>query len=102
MQIKKITIPEHLHFADLKLARDSDGAVSFDVITLEAVCAASGIESDFFMGLHEDNVAGLIIGWYEAHIANGGAPDATAEDLILEVKLEDQHGGGFSLPAGRA
>ena len=102
MQIKKITIPENLHFADLKLARDNNGAVSFDVATIESVCAASGIKSDVFMVSHENNVAGLIISWYQAHIANGGDPDATAEDLILEAKLEDQHGGGFSLPAGRA
>lgn len=98
----QISIPNKVNFADLKLARDSEGTLSFDVATIEAICAASGIESEVFMETHEDNVAGLIIGWYQAHIANGGEPDATAEDLMLEAKLEDQYGGGFSLPAGRA
>lgn len=98
----KICIPESLSFADLDLGRNRDGMVSFNYRAIETLCAASGLDVNLFIKSGEDNVAGLIINWYHAHIANGGAPDAVAEDLILEAKMESAHGGGFSLPTGRA
>jgi hypothetical protein len=44
----------------------------------------------------------LIAAWYEAHLAQGGAPDAVQEDLVEEARLEMEHGGGFSYPPGHA
>lgn len=98
----KISIPEVLEFSALQLAREADGHVSFDWAPIEAICEASGIDAEIYKNSHEDNVAGLIVGWYQAHIANGGERDAVADDLINEAEIEDQHGGGFSLPLGRA
>jgi hypothetical protein len=50
----------------------------------------------------EDNVSGLIIGWYQAHRQQGGEPDPVAEDLIAEVLAEDAAGQNTSLPPGSA
>lgn len=97
----KISIPETLEFSALQLARDADGHVSFDWAPIEAICEASGIDAEIYKN-NEDNLAGLIVGWYQAHIANGGERDSVADDLINEAGIEDQHGGGFSLPPGRA
>lgn len=98
----QISIPDGLDFSALKLARDSDGHVSFDWEPINIICAASNINPDVFTSTHEDNIGGLIMTWYRAHIANGGQPDPVAEDLIAEAMLEDEHGGGFSYPPGRA
>lgn len=97
-----IKIPADLRFSDLRLARDADGAVSFDTTAIERIEAASGLPTGFFMGQPEDAVAGLISQWYARHRAAGGAPDPVQEDLIAEAKLEDEHGGGISYPPGTA
>lgn len=97
-----ITIPDGVAFADLELTRTPAGAVRFAWPPLERICAASGIDIALLRDLHEDNVAGLIIAWYAAHRAQGGAPDSVAEDLIREAMLEDEHGGGPSHHPGRA
>lgn len=97
-----IQIPDDIDFADLKLARDSDGAVSFAWEPIEAICSASGIDLAIFRDQHEDNVAGLITAWYAEHRKRGGAPDATADDLIIEVIAEDALGDGLSHQPGRA
>jgi hypothetical protein len=44
----------------------------------------------------------LIAAWYEAHLAQGGAPDPVQEDLLEETRLEMEHGGGFTYPPGHA
>lgn len=98
----QISIPDELDFSALKLARDSDGHVSFDWEPINTICAASNINPDVFTSTHEDNIGGLIMTWYRAHIANGGQSDPVAEDLIAETRFEDEHGGGFSYPPGRA
>lgn len=97
-----ITIPDDLAFADLKLARDVDGAVSFDWTPIERICAASGIDVALFRDAPEDNVAGLITAWYAEHLKRGGARDPVQDDLIAEVIAEDVHGGGFSHQPGSA
>lgn len=91
-QRRRITIPDGLAFADLKLARDSDGAVTFDSAAIVSICEASGIDPSTFIESHEDNVAGLIVAWYGEHRAHGGAADPTAEDLIFETKIEGERG----------
>ncbi len=98
----KISIPDAVDFADLKLARDAGGHVRFDWEPINAICAASQIDPIVFTDTHEGNVAGLIVHWYEAHLAQGGRKDPVADDLIAEARLEDEHGGGFSLEPGRA
>lgn len=97
-----ITIPDDLDFAHLKMARDADGAVSFDWTPIERICSASGIDPSLFSDASEDNVSSLIVAWYRMHLAAGGARDPVQDDLIAEAELEDKHGGGLSHPPGRA
>ena len=98
MQIKISDIS----FADLKLAREADGSVSFDTTIIERIEAESGLPAGFFMGQHEDALASLITSWYSAHRAAGGDADPVAEDLIAEVQAEDAAGQHYSHAPGRA
>lgn len=96
-------IPDGVRFADLKLARNPDtGAVSFDWTPIEQICAASALPIETLRDAPEDNVAGLIVAWYQAHRQAGGEPDAVADDLIAEVLAEDRVGQMFSHQPGRA
>ena len=101
-QLTRIVIPSDVRFADLKLARERDGHVSFDWRPVERVCAASGIDVSLLRETDEDNVAGLLVAWYTAARANGEPEDATAEDLASEVRAEERIGQHVSLPPGRA
>lgn len=98
----RITIPDDVDFADLRLTRDPDGSVSFDWRPIERICEASGIDVSAFRDAPEDNVGGLIAQWYAAHLARGGARDPVQDDLIAEVAAEDARGGGQSHQPGRA
>ena len=99
----KISIPEGMAFADLRLARDPQtGDVSFDTAVIERIEAESGLPAGFFMGQHEDAVASLITTWYSAHRAAGGVPDPVADDLIAEARAEDAAGQPFSHTPRRA
>ena len=100
--IQMITIPDGVEFADLRLQRDPDGAVSFDWAPIERICAASGLAVTVLREGPEDNVAGLIMRWYGVRRAAGGAPDPVQEDLIAETLIEDAAGQPYSLPPGRA
>ena len=88
-------------FAMLELARDSDGAVSFNTHIIADVCRGSGIDPEITLG-DEDNIAGLIVTWYMAHLNNGGERDPVADDLFSETLAEDLYGGGISHQPGRA
>ena len=101
-QLTRVAIPEGLDFADLHLARDADGAVSFDWSVIERICQASGMPVELLREGPEDNVAGLLIGWYCAHLERGGAADPVAEDLLAEVRAEDAAGQSYSHAPGRA
>lgn len=101
-QIARVAIPEGLEFADLHLVREPDGSVSFDWAVIERICAASGMPVELLRDGPEDNVAGLVIGWYQAHRQRGGAADPVAEDLIGEVRAEDAAGQHISHAPGRA
>jgi len=96
------SIPDDMDFADLRLARNADGAVSFDWAPIERICEASGIDIDMLKGGPEDNVARLVVAWYAEHRRHGGAPDPTAEDLLAEVRAEDAAGQRVSHQPGRA
>lgn len=81
MPTTTITAPDDLDFAALQLARDADGHGSFVWGPIDAICRASGIDPSIFAD---------------------GPPDPTAEDLIGEVRAEDQLGDGTSHAPGRA
>lgn len=98
----KIKIPAGMDFAELRLARDPEtGGVLFDWEPVERLCKINNLDIEVFRLAPEDNVAGLIVAWYAEHRAHGGEPDATAEELLVEVILEDERGGGISHPPGR-
>lgn len=97
----RITIPG-IPFSALQLCRDADGEVSFNAAAVAQIAEASGLPADYFAQQHEDAVADLIVQWYRAHLAAGGERDPTADDLIVEAGLEDQHGAGMSHQPGRA
>lgn len=96
----KISIPQNINFGDLELSRSTNGGITFNAETINAICNASGIDPKVFWESHEDNMAGLIIEWYANHLKNGGEHDHVADDLIAETMAEDQLGGGISYPPG--
>lgn len=101
-QLTQITIPEDVEFADLHLARDPDGALSFDWAPIERICQASGLPVELFSDGPEDNVCQLVTHWYHSHLANGGERDPVQDDLIAEALTEDASGQPYSYPPGRA
>ena len=101
-QLTRIAIPDDIEFADLRLQRDADGGVSFDLSVIERICWASGLPVEALTESPEDNISQLIIGWYQAHRQHGGAADLVAEDLIAEVAAEDAAGQPYSHQPGRA
>lgn len=85
-----VKIPEGLQFADLRLGRDPETlAVHFDWGPIRRICEASGIDESLLTHGPEDNVAGIIVGWYGHHRESGGEPDPIAEQLLAEVRAED-------------
>ena len=101
-QTARIAIPSDMDFSELKLARDADGAVSFDWAVIERICTASGMPVELLREGPDDNVAGLITRWYMLHLEHGGEPDAVKDDLIAETLLEDAAGQHVSHAPGRA
>ncbi len=101
-QIINIAIPNGLTFSELGLSRKSDGNVCFDWAVIDRICKASGLPVEMFRDSPEDNVSGLIVGWYQAHRKHGGASDPVAEDLIAEVLAEEKTGQTVSYPSGKA
>ena len=97
-----VTIPADVQIADLQLARDPDGTVSFDWTPIELICAASGIDIAFLRDQPEDNLAELLTAWYRHHLAAGGVPDPVYAELIGEVAAEDAAGQPYSHAPGRA
>jgi hypothetical protein len=98
----RVQIPDDLDFSDLRLARDSDGMVSFDWSPIEKICAISGVDVAIFREAPEDNLAALIDAWYREHLSRGGEQDPVQEDLIAEATAENQFGAGLSHRPGRA
>jgi len=82
----RVTVPEGMSFADLKLKRDAEsGEISFDLEAVRAVCVATGIDADAVFA-HEGNVNGLIVAWYGVHRMDGGEADLVFESLIADAK----------------
>jgi hypothetical protein len=89
--VKHIQIPDDIRFEDLHLSRDPvTGLIEFDAEPVERVCEANDIDADTF--LTEDNIGALLNGWYQAHLANGGAPDQVQEQVLAEGQAEDEFG----------
>ncbi len=89
-KLTRLAIPDGVEFEALKLTRDpKTGEVEFDWAPIEAICAASGVDVAVFKSRPEDNVSALIVAWYRAHRAGGGAADAVQEQLLAEVEVED-------------
>lgn len=101
-QMAEVVIPDDLTFSDLHLSRDPDGSVSFDWAVIERICEASGLPVEMFRDAPEDNVSQLIVGWYHAHLQQGGPRDPVQDDLIAETLAEDAAGQRFSHKPGRA
>lgn len=101
-QLTRLAIPDDIEFAALQLARDADGAVSFDWAVIERICRANNLPVELLREGPEDNIGALLIGWYSAHRSAGGAPDPVAEDLVAEVRAEAVAGQEFSYQPGRA
>tara|TARA_Y100001972_G_scaffold82164_1_gene99982 strand:- start:16104 stop:16538 length:435 start_codon:yes stop_codon:yes gene_type:complete len=101
-QVAKVAIPDDLAFSDLRLAREANGSVSFDWAVIERICEASGLPVEMLRDAPEDNVSGLIVGWYQAHRQHGGEADPVADDLIAEVVAEEEAGQTVSHQPGRA
>lgn len=101
-QTLRITIPDNLRFADLRLRREPDGDLSFETAPLEQIAASSGDEVRELMRAGEDGISLVITNWYHAARARGEPPDPVAEDLAAEILAEDAAGQRVSLPPGRA
>lgn len=101
-QTLRITIPENLRFADLRLRREGNGALSFETAPLEQIAAASGDAAAALMQSGDDGLATIITAWYHAARARGEPADPVAEDIAAEVAAEDAVGQHVSLPPGRA
>ena len=101
-QMTNVAIPEDLEFSDLNLSRESDGSVSSDLAVIERICEASGLPVEIFRDGPEDNIAELIIRWYEMHLQDGGEADPVAEDLLAEAIAEEKAGQTVSHQPGRA
>jgi len=98
----QIKIPDDVTIADLKLAREPDGSVSFDTSVISKIERASGLPEGTFMAQPEDALGELLAKWYRMHLAAGGDPDPVWTDLIGEVQAEEAAGQHVSLPPGRA
>lgn len=76
--------------------------MSFDWTPIERICAASDLPVEVLRDGPEDNVSGLIVQWYGAHLAAGGERDPVQDDLIAEARAEDAAGQPYSHQPGRA
>ncbi|ELQ8318149.1 hypothetical protein B382_19830 [Stutzerimonas stutzeri B1SMN1] len=101
-RLARVAIPDDLSFSDLQLTREPDGSVSFNWWVVERICAASGLPVEILRDGPEDNVCGLIVGWYQLHRQHGGEADPVAEDLESERVAEDAAGQYASHAPGRA
>lgn len=78
------TVPASVSFADLRLALEPNGQISYNPMVITSIAQASGLPGLFFM--QSDAMATeVIFRWYSAHRLAGGAPDPVAEQLIAEA-----------------
>lgn len=89
----KVVIPEHLSFSDLGLKRLDTGKIEFDWGVIQRICESSeGLPIENLENGPEDNVVGLILGWYTVIRENGGETDPVAEELVAELMKDEAEG----------
>ncbi len=99
----KVVIPENLSFSDLGLKRLDTGKIEFDWNVIKQICESSeGLPLEHLEEGPEDNVVGLILGWYMVIRENGGESDPVAEELVSEVMKEDGEAPSGDDEAGHA
>jgi hypothetical protein len=82
----RVVIPDHLSFSDLGLKRPETGKIEFEWDVVKQICESSeGLPLKSLEEGPEDNVVGLILGWYMVIRENGGETDSVAEELLAEV-----------------
>ena len=82
----RVVIPDHLSFSDLGLKRPETGKIEFEWDVVKQICESSeGLPLENLEEGPEDNVVGLILGWYMVIRENGGETDPVAEELLAEV-----------------
>jgi hypothetical protein len=101
MRQLRVTIPDGVEFADLRLSRDADdGQVRFKMGPIEAICEASALDLDEIVQGPEPLVGLLIAAWYAAHREQGGAPEPGAGGLHGRGPTRDGARRRFRVPAG--
>lgn len=99
----KVVIPENLSFADLGLRRLETGKIEFDWNVVKQICERSeGLPLDHLEEGPDDNVVGLILGWYMVIRENGGETDPVAEQLVAELMGKEAKGASTDDESGRA
>lgn len=82
----KLVIPAHLRFADLDLTRsETTGSVTFNWEPIEAICQASNQDIAMLMEGPEENVAGLLVIWYELALSRGEPTNQVQEQIRAYV-----------------
>ena len=82
----RVVIPDHLSFSDLGLKRLETGKIEFEWDVVKQICESSeGLPLKNLEEGPEDNIVGLILGWYMVIRENGGETDPVAEELLAEV-----------------
>lgn len=77
----RIVVPEDLEFSQLQLRVGRSGEIQMEREPLRRVCEASGVDPELFFSTgSEQNLAHLILGWYQVHLARGGRPNAILEE----------------------
>jgi|TARA_R110001583_G_scaffold193993_1_gene363905 hypothetical protein len=99
----RVIIPDHLSFADLGLKRLETGKIEFDWDVIKQICERSeGLPLDHLEEGPDDNVVGLILGWYMVIRENGGESDPVAEQLVAELMEKEPEGDSTDDESGRA
>lgn len=78
-----VLIPSGLAFADLRLAMERNGDVTYDIDVVHRILSGSGLPSHF--GRREEWVFSLICGWYRAAVDAGEPIHLVPEALLLVV-----------------
>ncbi|ODM31495.1 hypothetical protein A6779_18220 [Marinobacter adhaerens] len=99
----KVVIPEHLSFSDLGLKRLNTGKIELDWNVVKQIYESSeGLPLEHLEEGPEDNVVGLILGWYMVIRENGSETDPVAEQLIAELMEKEPEGDSTDDESGRA
>lgn len=77
-----ISIPADVDFSDLKLERNEQGRLRFDLDVIERVCKESNLPIETITEGPETNLAGILVTWYQVHRQRGGAPDPVMDELL--------------------